>query len=278
MKVIFISGLSGAGKSTALNALEDIGFYCSDNMPLPLIPDFLKILQDLKNIRKVAVVIDIREGEFLDYFESIFKKIKKMVDDYEFLFLEASEEIIIRRYSETRRKHPLGSLQVGIKEEKERLKLIREKATRIIDTSFLNVHQLKKIITRIFVSRKNLFINIVSFGYKYGLPEDADLLFDVRFLPNPYFIEELKPLTGRDLKVKNYVLSNPSSRKFLSSLNKFFNFLLPEYMKEGKIYLTIGFGCTGGKHRSVVIADSIYEFLSRKYSDVRIIYRDLGKE
>ncbi len=279
MRIVFVTGLSGAGKTTVLRSLEDIGFYCADNIPLPLIPEFVDIIIE-KNLKvnNIAIVIDIREGILLEEFNKVKENLKKKNLKTEILFLDASDETLKKRFQETRRKHPLGDLDSGLKEERERLSKIFPLSTKVINTSHLSVHELRELITKLYGKGRVFYINIVSFGFKYGIPENCDLVFDVRFLPNPYFIDEMRLLTGRDKKVRDFVLKNKRTRKFLSILKELLIFLIEQYKKEGKVYLTIGFGCTGGKHRSVVVSDYIYDYLSRIYEDVRVIYRDLGRE
>lgn len=279
MRIIFITGISGAGKTTVLRSLEDIGFYCADNIPLPLVPDLVDIIIEKKLlVNNIAIVIDVREGILLEEFNKVKENLKKKNLETEVLFLDASDDILKKRFQETRRKHPLGDLESGLKEERDRLSNIYPLSTRIINTSYLSVHELRELITKLYGKGRVFYINIVSFGFKYGIPENCDLVFDVRFLPNPYFIDDLRLLTGRDKKIRNFVLNNRKTKKFLYMLKEMLEFLIEQYRKEGKVYLTVGIGCTGGKHRSVVIADDIFEYLSRSYEDVRVIYRDLGRE
>ena len=279
MRIVFITGLSGAGKTTALRALEDLGFYCVDNLPIPLILEFVDVLKST-NIPSdnIAIVVDVREGEFLDVFRDVFRALKKEGIRTEILFLEARDEVIKRRYSETRRRHPLGDIETGINRERERLKVIAPLTTRTIDTTHLSVHDLRELVSNIFGGGRLFYLNIIAFGFKYGLPENADLVFDVRFLPNPHFVEELRPLTGRDKAVRDFVLQKKETAGFLRRTVSYLRYLIPFYKNEGKVYLTVGFGCTGGKHRSIVIADAVYEKLSSDFKDIRIIYRDMGKE
>jgi UPF0042 nucleotide-binding protein len=282
MKFVIITGLSGAGKSQAMKCMEDIGFYCVDNLPPLLIPKFAELcFHSHGDIEKVALVIDIRGRKFFgDLFESL-DKIRQEGYDYEILFLEASDETLIKRFKETRRSHPLtpdGSLIEGIEEERERLAELKRNAKHIVDTSKLATAQLKEEIKKIYIEGikiENLTISIQSFGFKKGIPLDADLVFDVRFLPNPYYIESLRDCTGNDIQVRNYVMQWTESTEFLQKLIDMLEFLIPHYIKEGKTQLVIAIGCTGGRHRSVTIANILYEVLQKKGHRVTIQHRDL---
>jgi len=283
VQFVIISGLSGSGKSYAIRYFEDLGFFCVDNLPPQLLPKFIELcVQSRDGIDRVALGIDIRERDFLGTFLSVFDELRDEGYRMELLFLEAKDEVLIRRFSESRRPHPLareGSVIDGIRLERERLYDLKKRADRIIDTSDSNVHQLKEVITRHYLekeqgSRLNLFL--VSFGFKHGVPYDADLLFDVRFLTNPNFIRELKPLTGEEPQVAEYVLAQPESRVFLEKLFDMMNFLIPLYEKEGKSYLTIAVGCTGGRHRSVVVINRLKDYLREKGHQVRWHHRDLN--
>jgi len=284
IRVVVITGLSGSGKSTALRALEDIGFFCVDNLPVVLLPKFLELQTDAASeISKVALVMDLREKFFLEKYTTIFQEMKAMGYRIEILFLDASDDVLLSRFKETRRAHPLsekGSIMEGIALEREKLASLRRMADKIIDTSPYNVHQLKDVTQQYFLSSsegKKLVINLTSFGYRYGLPPDADIVIDVRFLPNPYFIETLKHLDGKDPKVEEFVIGWDESRTFLEKLTNLFEFLIPLYEKEGKAYLNIALGCTGGKHRSVVMINRFGEFLSGKSHIVNLAHRDIHR-
>jgi RNase adapter protein RapZ len=285
IRVVIISGLSGSGKSTALRALEDIGFFCVDNLPVILLPKFLSITTlSSPEIKQVALVMDLRERSFLDKSSRIFSGLKQKGYKIEILFLESSDESLLHRFSETRRSHPLserGMIMEGILLEREKLSSIKKMADKIIDTTTINVHQLKDIVQRHYSQsskNKRMAINVSSFGYRYGLPVDADLVFDVRFLPNPYFVEKLKNYDGNHVDVKNYVLRNKESKKFLAKILDLMNLVIPLYEKEGKVRLNIAMGCTGGKHRSVVMANKISSFLSSKKYVVNLSHRDIKKD
>ncbi len=281
---IIVTGLSGAGRSTALNNFEDLGYFCVDNLPTTLIPKFAEICLQLKDkIKKVALGIDIREGDFLDDLFSSLEELGKMGFSHQILFLEAGNSVLVRRYSETRRKHPLDKegrsiLEVIIKERK-RLMGIKERADKIIDTTTLTPQEFKQVIFSSFRETPELDtmnVSLVSFGYKYGIPVDADLVIDTRFLPNPHYIERLKPLTGNDPEVSRFVLKSSVTQKFLRKYSGLLKFLIPYYIREGKSYLTIAVGCTGGRHRSVIIVNKLKKFLEKKYP-VKTQYRDIGK-
>ena len=281
-KVIFIiTGLSGSGKSTAMAALEDAGFYCVDNMPVDLLPKFLEMpIERDSEIAGVALVMDLRERGFLTKYNAVFNELKLKDYYFEILFLEADEEILVQRYSETRRQHPLStgkSLLVGIREEKKQLEDLRSVADLVINTSKFNVHQLKsKILDVAQKSKKNVTmrINVLSFGFKYGIPYDADLIMDVRFMVNPYFNPDLKDLDGETQEIKDFVLGQEDTRVFLDKYLDLLDYLIPLYEKEGKAYLTIALGCTGGRHRSVTIARAIYEHINAMGKTVELNHRD----
>jgi len=281
---VIVTGLSGAGRSTALKNFEDLGYFCVDNLPTTLIPKFAEICLQLKDkIKKVALGIDIREGDFLDDLFSSLEELGKMGFSHQILFLEASNSVLVRRYSETRRKHPLDTegrsmLEVIIKERK-RLMGIKERVDKIIDTTSLTPQEFKQVIFSSFREAPELDtmnVSLVSFGYKYGIPVDADLVIDTRFLPNPHYIERLKPLTGNDPEVSRFVLKSAVTQKFLRRYFGLLKFLIPYYIKEGKSYLTIAVGCTGGRHRSVIIVNKLKKFLDKKYP-VKTQYRDIEK-
>jgi UPF0042 nucleotide-binding protein len=281
--ITIISGLSGSGKSTAIAAYEDAGFYCVDNMPVALLPKFLKLpLNHSTEISGFAFGMDLRERDFISKYQDIFKILTANSYKLRILFLEANDEILRRRYSQTRRHHPLSShktIMEGILDERERLKSLRKQAHKIIDTSALNIHELKSIIFKYVC--ENITINtmqthIMSFGFKHGIPNDSDLIVDVRFLKNPYFIPELKPFDGENKAVKDFVLNTENAKIFLKKYMDLLDYLLPLYEKEGKAYLTIAFGCTGGRHRSVTVARRIYEHLNLRDRQVAITHRDKG--
>lgn len=283
-KLIIITGLSGSGKTAVSHFLEDLGFYCVDNLPSKLIPKLIELWKRKGEelVERVALVLDIREKGFLKNFPIIYKNLKEKGIPMELIFLEAKEETLLRRFKETRRPHPLSpgkSILEGIKEEKEKLMPIREMADWVLDTSDLSVSQLKEIIVKRYSEKKKkpLSVSIISFGYKYGIPIDSDLVFDVRFLPNPYYVDSLRSVSGRSKKVKNYLLSLPETHDFLKRLYDFLNYLLQNFIKEGKSYLTISVGCTGGKHRSVIIANEIKKYLQKNNYEVKVFHRDVNK-
>ncbi len=282
-RIIILSGLSGSGKSTAAKVLEDLGFFCVDNLPPELLFSFIDLCgESLTQIKKAVVVIDIRipVKDTLYDFEKVLEKIKKSASRVDLVFLECSDETIVKRYKETRRIHPLGgqkTLPEGISEEKRILGYMRELADKRIDTTTLSVHDLKAIIAKIAgtTDKQTPLLTFLSFGYKYGVPEDADLVFDVRFLKNPHFTESLRDLDGTRSEVVDFVMSDKTSQEFLEKLCSFLRFLIPKYSEEGKSYLTLGIGCTGGKHRSVVIANALGKDLP-EYSAI-IRHRDINK-
>ncbi len=281
LTILIITGLSGSGKSTAMAALEDGGFYCIDNMPVDLLPKFLEMpMERDPELAGIALAMDLREKSFLTKYNSVFEKLKKKGYNFEILFLEADEEILLQRYSTTRRQHPLSSgkrLLESIQAEKEQLEGLRSAADIVINTSKFNVHELKSKILDIAQRSKELVpmqINVISFGYKYGIPYDADLIMDVRFLTNPYFIPELKEFDGESHKVRDFVLNHTETREFLVKFKDLLNYLIPLYEKEGKAYLTVALGCTGGRHRSVTIARTIYEHIRAMGKKVELNHRD----
>lgn len=281
--LLVVTGFSGAGKTQTLRALEDIGYFCVDNLPPNLVPPLVNMLLSEKvDITRVALVMDVRGRRYFESLPETLNFLQNQNVELEILFLEATEDILVRRYKETRRRHPLspyGSILEGILAEKKILEELRGRATRIIDTSNLAPQQLRQEIQDLYGKGGGgvLTISLVSFGYKYGIPLDADLVFDVRFLPNPFYIPELKELNGYDDKVKAYVFSNPPTEGFLSRFYDFINYLIPYYQKEGKSYLVIAIGCTGGKHRSVALVEKIKENLERNYT-VYAKHRDLKRE
>jgi RNase adapter protein RapZ len=285
IKITIITGLSGSGKTTAINALEDAGFFCIDNLPVILLPRFLKLKSKADSeITKLALVMDLREREFLQQYPEIFQNLSHEGYLFEIIFLEASTETLIRRYSQTRRKHPLSegkSVLEGIQAEREALRDLRGLADLIIDTSNYNVHQLKEIILTHALKEvpgKRMKIYILSFGYKYGIPYDADIVIDVRCLPNPNFVEELKDLNGTSREVKEYMDGQEETQHFLKKYLDLLLFLIPLYEREGKSSLTIAVGCTAGRHRSVSIAETIFEALKKANDIITVTHRDIGLE
>lgn len=283
-RVIIITGLSGSGKSSAARALEDEGFFVVDNLPLALLPEFLDLAeQGVRFTSEVAVVIDVRNRDFLAGFETTLDAVRQTGYSLEIYFLDASDEALNRRYSETRRRHPLsleGGVSAGIHQERQLLAGLRGQSTAIIDSSRLTPHQLRSKIVRIVRGEENvlpLVVHLQSFGFRYGLPAESDVVMDVRFLPNPHFIPELQPLTGLDAVVSAYVLGQLETEEFLSRFNALFAFLLPQYQREGKSYLTVSIGCTGGQHRSVAIVESLREVFSAEGVTLGIVHRDIAK-
>ncbi|ABR50173.1 uncharacterised P-loop ATPase protein UPF0042 [Alkaliphilus metalliredigens QYMF] len=284
MKFVIITGLSGAGKSQTVKSMEDFGFYCVDNLPPALIPKFAELCHQSQGvISRAALVIDIRGGMFFDdLFESL-KELEHLGHQYEILFLDADDEVLMKRFKETRRSHPLnvdGSIENGITRERELLQELKDRASHIIHTTKLIPAQLKEELRNIYVEgnqMNNLMISIASFGFKHGIPLDSDLVFDVRFLPNPFYIEELKDFTGNDVKVRNYVMNSPISVEFSNKLHDIVSFLIPHYVQEGKNQLVISIGCTGGRHRSVTIAHVLYHQLKDKGHRVTLSHRDSGE-
>jgi RNase adapter protein RapZ len=285
MRFVVITGVSGAGKSQVIKYLEDLGFFCVDNLPPALIPKFAEICyQSGGKMDKIALIIDIRGGELLNDLFPGLNSLKELGFSYEILFLEASDDVLIKRFKETRRAHPLapeGRIIKGIKEERRILQTIKDRANHIIDTSNLSTRQLKEEIANLFVQGKafeGMIINIISFGFKYGIPIDCDLVFDVRFIPNPYYIQSMRKLTGKHETVKEFVLNSVETIEFLKKIGDMLEFLIPNYIKEGKSQLVIGIGCTGGKHRSVAIGDEIFKTLKDKQHRVVIDHRDIDKD
>jgi UPF0042 nucleotide-binding protein len=285
IRFVIVTGLSGAGKSYAIKCLEDLGYFCVDNLPTTLIPTFAELCAHSdRGIRKIALGIDVREGEYLAHILETLQELRAKGHVAEILFLEAAEETLVRRYHESRRRHPLageGNVVDGIRAEHKTLAHLREAADRIIDTSGLTVHQLKDQIAEVYgapETRGALTVSLISFGYKHGIPYDADLVFDVRFLPNPHFVDALRPLDGRDAPVREFVLSRDESRQLLARLEDLVRFLLPLYQREGKAYLTIAIGCTGGRHRSVTLVEALRDVLRGLGFEPLVRHRDLDRE
>jgi RNase adapter protein RapZ len=279
--LVVITGLSGSGKGTVLKALEDLGYYAVDNLPIEFIPKFGELIAG-SNLKKAAIVVDIREGEALQRFPRMFRKLRREVSAT-LIFLEADDAALVRRFSETRRPHPLGTGRTVLKNvhsERETLSKIRDLADHIINTSKFNVHELRELIGEKFAGgrdQSNIAVYITSFGFRHGVPTDSDLVFDVRFLPNPNYIPEFKKLTGRHPSVARYIRSFPQTTEFIERISELLIYLLPHYIREGKSYLTIAFGCTGGHHRSVMMAADIRKRLSRAGYKVKEAHRDIAK-
>ena len=287
MRFVIVTGMSGAGKSTTLKMMEDMGYFCVDNMPIPLMSKLTELFMVPNGeINKVALGLDIRSGQNLDELENILNEMDLAQIPYEILFLEARDETLIKRYKETRRNHPLagaGRVEKGIALERQKVGFLKKRANYILDTSRLLTRELEAELSKIFVENreyKNLYITVLSFGFKYGIPNDADLVFDVRFLPNPYYIDELRPQSGNDKPVQEYVMNNELAREFLEKLVDMVQFLMPNYAAEGKHQLVIAIGCTGGKHRSVTIANALYDRLTVTEEDygLKKEHRDLAKD
>lgn len=278
-ELVIITGISGAGKLSALKAFEDLGFYAVDNLPAGLISNFADLVRDSTEIERAALVVDIREGARLDKLPQLLQGLRRSLKTT-VLFLEASDDALLRRYSETRRPHPLGranSVKASIRAERKRLQPVRAVADLVVDTTKFNVHELRSLLTERFQSsesKQSTLISCVSFGFSKGVPDDADLMFDVRFLPNPHFIPKFRPYTGRNPQVARYILSFPQTQEFIARISELLAYLIPHYMREGKSYLTIAFGCTGGKHRSVLIAQEVKKRLSKSGYNVKVVHRD----
>lgn len=285
MRFVIVTGMSGGGKSTALRMLEDAGFYCVDNLPVPLIEKFVELIaMPGSEVTKVALGLDVRADQPFEDAQKVLEKLKENGYNFEILFMEAGDQVLLKRYKETRRMHPLtpdGRVEDGIAKERKILEDIRRKSDYVIDTSKLLTRELKEEIERIFVQNKeynSLMVTIQSFGFKYGIPADADLVFDVRFLPNPFYIEELKYKTGNEKEVQDYVMNFEEAETFIDKLSDMLLFLIPNYVKEGKYQLVVGIGCTGGKHRSVTLANKLYERLKDKGNyGLKIAHRDIGQ-
>ncbi len=286
MRFVILTGMSGAGKSTALKMMEDIGYFCVDNLPIPLIEKFSDLTAaDNMELQKVAVGVDIRSGQLLEELESILQNMKAKGRQFEILFLDADDAVLVKRYKETRRNHPLAigeRVDKGIAMERQRVEFLKRHADFIIDTSQLLTRELKAELEKIFVQNKdyqNLFVTILSFGFKYGIPADSDLVFDVRFLPNPYYVEGLRAKTGNDKEIQEFVMQYQEAHDFLDKLEDMIKFLIPNYIAEGKNQLIISIGCTGGKHRSVTLANELYKRLQlQKGYGLKIEHRDIGKD
>lgn len=282
MRIVFVTGMSGSGKRTALKVFEDVGYYCVDNLPVSLVAKFVELAAaGDKNARNIAMGVDVRSGDGIDRLEGVLDELDKTGYEYEILFLEAEDDVLVKRYKETRRNHPLAGenrVMEGIARERSEIAFLKKRADYIIDTSTLLTRELKQEIERIFVRDehfKNIVVTVLSFGFKYGIPEDADLIFDVRFLPNPYYIDNLRPLTGNDKPIHDYVMGFEQSGIFLDKLVDMLRFLIPNYVLEGKNRLVVGIGCTGGKHRSVTIANELYDRLSDGDYGLKLYHRDI---
>ncbi len=286
MRFVIVTGMSGAGKSTVLKMLEDAGYFCVDNLPVPLLPKFAELVsgQEDGTMTKAALGIDIRSGEGLVTVNKVLDNISDFSSHYEILFLDCNDSVLIKRYKETRRQHPLsmgGRVEDGIRNERKKMKFLKDRADYIIDTSQMLVRDLKGEVDKIFVKDEpyqNFFMTVLSFGFKYGIPVDADLVFDVRFLPNPYYVEHLRKKTGNEKEVQDYVMNCEEAGEFLNKIEDMLVFLVPLYIKEGKNQLVIGVGCTGGKHRSVTVANGIYERLKGLGYSAKAEHRDIEKD
>lgn len=286
MQVLFLTGMSGAGKSTALKMLEDMGFFCMDNLPVALIEKFVDLAnQEGSQYQKVAISVDIRSGSRLGGLQSILERMKERQQKPQILFLDATDEVLVKRFKETRRNHPLAGsdrIDVGLAKEREAIQFLRDQADVIIDTSKLLTRELKAALDEIFVQGNafhNLYVTVLSFGFKYGIPTDSDVVFDVRFLPNPYYDLELRPKTGNDPEIQDFVFGKPQAGEFLDKLEDMLRFLIPNYVDEGKNQLVVSIGCTGGKHRSVAIANALYERLKKNAAyGLKVEHRDITKD
>ncbi|HOO89340.1 MAG TPA: RNase adapter RapZ [Syntrophales bacterium] len=284
LRIVIITGLSGSGKSTALRALEDIGFFCVDNLPVMLLPKLLELQTgSAGEISKIALVMDLREKHFLEKHIDVLSRLRKKKYNVEILFLDTNNDLLLRRFSETRRLHPLSegkTILENIELERDKLQALKEMATHVIDTSDYSVHELKKHVQRLYLApgtAKKLIINLISFGYRFGLPPDADIVLDVRFLPNPHFVKGLRDCNGNEKAVESYVMDWDETREFLVRLTELMTFLVPLYEKEGKSYLNIGIGCTGGKHRSVVILNQLARYFADKDYTTNVSHRDIDR-
>lgn len=286
MKLVIVTGMSGAGKSTAMKMMEDMGFFCIDNLPIPLLDKVVDFSHSFRtDMQKVAIGIDVRNGKGLTEIRDKFKILDRNTVSYEVLYLDADDEVLVKRYKETRRNHPLAAgerIDKGLQRERKELSYLKEHADYIIDTSQLLTRELKAELEKIFVRNqdfKNLFVTILSFGFKYGIPSDSDIVMDVRFLPNPYYVEGLRAKTGNDEEIRRYVMQFEEAGQFIDKLEDMVNFLIPNYIAEGKNQLVISIGCTGGKHRSVTLANELYTRLDgKKDYGLKIEHRDIGKD
>ena len=285
MRFVIVTGMSGAGKSSVLKMLEDAGYFCVDNLPVPLLPKFAELASAQEpTMPLVALGIDIRSGEGLATVNKVLDNLSELSIHYEILYLDCEDPVLIKRYKETRRQHPLavgGRIEDGIRSERKKMKFLKERADYIIDTTQMLIRDLKGEIDKIFVKNEpyqNFYITILSFGFKYGIPSDADIVFDVRFLPNHYYVEGLRQKTGNEPEVRNYVMNCKEAGSFLDKIEDLIIFLVPQYIKEGKNQLVIAMGCTGGKHRSVTMTNGIYERLSEKGYSVKAEHRDISKD
>jgi len=281
-QLVVISGMSGSGKDTVLNTFEDLGYYCVDNLPVDLMPRFAELVRRSRDIERTAIVVDVRERERLDRLPNLLNSVRRLVPTT-VIFLEASDAVLQRRFSETRRPHPLGAdepVKESLRAERRQLRGVRKIADVVLDTSRFNVHELRAHVMERFrqeSAERPILVSCVSFGYRNGIPEDADLIFDVRFLPNPHFVREFRPLTGRHPRVAKYIRSFPQTQEFINRISELLIYLLPHYVREGKSYLTIAFGCTGGQHRSVMIADELARRLRKAGYHMKVVHRDSPK-
>jgi len=281
-QLVILTGLSGSGKGSVLKTFEDLGFYCVDNLPVALIPTFSELYSEGRGeVSRAALLVDAREGEHIEELPAMYRELKTK-HPATLVFIEASDAVLQRRFSETRRPHPLGragSVAEGIREERRRMAPIRRVADIVIDTTKFNVHELRQLVIDRFekAGRRPLLVSVVSFGFRYGIPADSDLVFDVRFLPNPHFVPRLRPFSGKDARVARYIHSFPQTGEFLRRIESLLGYLIPHYIREGKSYLTIALGCTGGRHRSVALAETIRHALQRKRYSTKVVHRDLDK-
>lgn len=286
MRLVIVTGMSGAGKSTALKMLEDMGYFCVDNLPIPLLTKFVEMFSEPdQEVKKIALGLDVRGGQDFDGLKEVLDDLDLKKTEYEILFLDAHDNVLVKRYKETRRQHPLsgsGRVDTGIAKEREKIMFLKMRASYILDTSRMLTRELKLELEKIFIKGEdfcNLYITVMSFGFKYGIPHDSDLVFDVRFLPNPYYIDELKGKTGNEPEVQDYVMENGKAVTFLDKLTDMVDFLIPNYILEGKNQLVISIGCTGGRHRSVTLANALYHALENKENyGVRLEHRDIDKD